>query len=430
MAITIQPAFDALPAYRPVKFQATFTVPDPVIVENAVVTILNFGVAIGPPIRYKATRSEPSVFPGATAFIFEIDIQKYIQDILGPNKDLTSTFPPASTIGSIENEEMFGLFSISVTYEVISLATGLLEPTFGIVDVSNQFYVYSIARQSTAPFFEEMLLTDYVGSPILNPSSFLTKSSRTLTVCEDDQAFLSIVQPNIFVPLNGFRIELFDANGASLDFGLGETGNPAFSNMQTMNTGFNSLAAQTYVDGAPNWANPLIASYTISFGYLFLVGGPAYVFFNQTELFTYEIKGKCCGLRELRLHWMNLLGGSDSYTFKSQKDLILSTTSDRSQAALPWTIGSLTPHNASDVGNFKIKSEGSTAFQLTSQFLTNTEATWLSELLMSPKVYAELNGELIPVIIEDTQQSISRDQGKIKFEVIATLANEFIIQRI
>ncbi len=426
MPINLQPAFDALPAYRPVKFEVFATAPDPTVIENAVVTILNGGVAIGPPVRYKSSRNEPSIFPLSTDYFFEIDIQKYIQDILAPTAELPSTFPPDNILGSVTNVDMFGLFSISVTYEFISTTTGLLEPLAIPAEVSNQFYVYSNSRKHQ----EQMDLTDFIGVPLGPDTLMLTKSARVLEVCEDDEAYLSVIQPNIFFPLNGFRIELFDANGVSLDFGLGATNNPPLSNMQTMNVGFDSLSNQTYVDGAPNWANPLIASYTISFGYLFLFPGPTYFYIEQTEVFTYEIVGKCCGLRDLRLHWMNLLGGTDSYTFNSEKALNLSATSSQAEKALGWEIGSATPHDVNDVGKFKFKSEGSTQYIVKSRFLTNDEALWLSELLTSPKVYAQLDGELIPVIVEPTQQVITRHQGKIQYEIEVSLANDLIIQRI
>ena len=127
---------------------------------------------------------------------------------------------------------------------------------------------------------------------------------------------------------------------------------------------------------------------------------------------------------------MNLLGGADSYTFNSEKDLQLTTTNAIGQKALDWVISGLTPNNVSDIGNMKLKSEGSKSYQLNSKFLTNSEALWLSELLTSPKVYAEIDGDFIPVIVEPTTQSISRHTGKIRLPITVTLARNLIIQRL
>ena len=429
MAINLQPPFDVLPAYRPIAFETFLPSPDPQVIENAVVTILKGGVAIGPPIRYKSSRTEVSILPGFTDYYFEIDIQKYVQDTLGPEKDLPSTFISPATFGTITNIDLFDDYQLSITYELISTTTGLLEPFIGATDVTNFFNIYANTRQHQ----QVMDLDLYVGIPITQDTLFLTNSAKTLKVCEDNQAFLSFIQPNIGLPINGLRVELFDVNGVLLTTGTTGTLAPAFSAMQSVNSGIPSLTTQLWIPalGVPNFADPALHSYTVDFGYFFTFPGPTYAYFKQTEVFTYEVDGKCCGKRELRFHYMNLLGGVDSYTFSSEKDLIISTTSDRAQAALPWVIGSTTPHNINDVGHFKIKSEASTAFQVTSKFLTNTEATWLAELLASPKVYVENeNSELVPVIIEDTNQSIDRHTGKIKFVVTATLANDWIIQRI
>ena len=427
--ISLQPAFDVLPAYRPVKFEAFLDSPDPIVIENAVVQIMESGLPIITK-RFKSSRNEPSSFPLATAYYFEIDIQKYIQDYLGPFDSLPSTFVQLPSVGNVTNSELFGLFSISIQYEYINPTTGLLELFTGVTDFSNQFNVYVAARQSTAPLFEKMDLDDFVGVPLSINTLFLTKSARILNLCLEDSAFLSVIQPNVFFPLSGYEVNLYDSSDALLSTGQAETLAPAFSAMHTLNTGSTYLAAQTYVVGAPNFADPLLSYYTVTFGFLIITPGPMYFYIAQTEIFTYEVKGKCCGLRDLRVHWMNLLGGTDSYTFNSEKDLQLTASSDRAQRALPWEIGSATPHNASDVGNFKIKSEGVGSYLVVSRPLTNTQATWLLELLTSPKVYVETNGLFIPVEVQDKTQSIASNKGKIKYEIEVKMSNDFIIQRV
>jgi len=427
MPISLQPAFDALPSYRPVKFESFSTTTPAVVVENAVVELYR-DAAIVPVVteRYKSSRVEPSDFPGLLDYFFEIDVQKFIQDVLAPTADLPSIMFDENTPPVINND-FYGLFRIEITYEIINSVTGLVVPAGFPPEVSNSFTIYTASRQHQ----EQMDLTDFIGVPLLNPETkFITKSPRTLKVKNENFAFLSVIQPNIVFPMNGMRVELFDASGALLYFGVGAIGTSVGSSQFTVNTGFEALSNITWIDGAPNFADPLIASYTFSTGYQFVLPGPVVFYFRQSEIFSYELTGLCCGKRELRLHFMNLLGGSDSYTFSSEKDLVLTTSSDRSQKALKWEIGSTTPHDISDVVNFKIKSEGSTAYNLTSKFLTNQEATWLGELLTSPKVYAEIDGNFVPVIIEDTSQSIDRHQGKIKYSIVATLSNDLIIQRV
>ena len=420
-----QPFYDILPAYRPVMFETTIVVLTATQqAENALVTIYKGGVAIGPAIPYKSYRNSPSAFPGGTDYYFKIDIQKYVQDLLAPFTDLPSNFTLDILGDDIVNDDYFDTFRIEVDYDILNLTTGLVEPSIIATDVSNDFVIYTASLEPT----ESMDLSLYYGTLGFQDTVFLTKSARTLNVCDTDFAFLTVIQPDNTSPLSGFRVELYDANGALLDFGLSTTSAPSFSAQWSINSGFTSLSNMTYVDGSPNFANPLIAYYTVSFGVALFIS-PNWAYARQTEVFTYNLVS-CCPNKFIRLHWMNLLGGVDSYTFTDNTDLAITTASERSQKSLGWELGTATPNDVSDIGNFKVKSTAKKSYRLSSKILTNSEATWLNELLTSPKVYAEINGQFISVIVQDTDQSINRTKGKIPYNIIATIANDPIIQRV
>ena len=87
-------------------------------------------------------------------------------------------------------------------------------------------------------------------------------------------------------------------------------------------------------------------------------------------------------------------------------------------------------HARGFVANFKTNSKAFSRYEATSKLLTNTEASWLYEIYLSPKVYVEIDGVFVPVIIDKTETTISRVQGKIPFKIVANLSNDFIIQRI
>jgi len=415
--ILLQPPFAELPAYRPIKFLLSFTSTLAAPFENAVVTIYKDGVAIGPAIRFKTSGNAPGVGPGTQDYFFEVDIQKYCQDLLAPSSSLPSIFENAATNPAanlvITNNDFYGLFRIEVEYEFIDSATGLLTG-FPLVDVSNDFSIYTASRTQ----FEQMDLEDYIGTLLGVDTNFLTKSAREVDICQTDNFMLSFINPLI----SGFEVRFFDSAGLLLDFGVGVSG--ATQIQRTLNVGLDELAKVTWSLGFPVLPNPLIATYEVSFGYLI-----AGIYTRQTEVFTFNLV-KCCALRELRLHWLNLLGGSDSYTFSSTKDLIITTTAEEGEKALSWAIGSTTPNNKSDIGSMKLKSEAKKSYELNTKILSNSEASWLSELLVSPKVYAELDNTLIPVIVQPTTQSISRHTGKIRMPITVTLANDLIIQRI
>jgi len=389
--IVLIPPHDELPAYRPVKFRVLLTQPAITPAENAKVTILS-GFTPLAVIRYKSFYNEPSVFvPGDIDYYFDIDIQKYVQDLIGPEAAPPSSLNNDTPATVQNNTDLNGNFSLLIQYEVIN--------TFGLIqqlatfDVTSTYTIFSASKKHN----ENKFLYDYIGNyPALAEGKYLTKSTGTKEVTKEDYSFLSLIQ-NTLRPsdINCFRVILLDSSFA-----------------------------------APNFALPNIAYYQIDFGNLLTLGGPVYIFTSYTEFSVYKLKTGNCDRRSLRLHWLNMLGGLDSYTFDSEKALSIKTKSNRSQKALSYEAGALIPDLITDIGNFKTNSKASESYKLKSKFLTNQQAAFLSELLTSTKVYAEINSQFIPVIIEDTQQDTTTESGFIRYEITATLANDLIIQRI
>jgi len=426
MTLIAQPAYNILPAYRPVKFLLSYLSGFSVVIENAVVKIRKNGVAISTkPVIIKSSGKDSISFPGLIDYFFEVDIQKYCQDVLEPYADLPSIFPTSTIPLSTEDTEFFGVFTIEVGYQLINPSTGLLEDAPG-VDISNEFYVYTTALQHQ--FSTEMNLVPYTGVAFGVDTNRLSNSPNPKKVCSNDNEYITIIQDDLQA-INGIRIEFFDETGALIGFMLSFTGAQAGSSQFTVNVGLNGLSNLVALNG---FFPPGVTfgSYEIQFGYITVSGGPTYTFLAQTEKYIYNVTGNCCPKKTLRLHWMNLLGGADSFTFKYDKDLLLSTSYDEGSKALGWGIGSANPHNMSDVGKMKLKSEGMTAYNVDSGILTNAQADWLQDLLMTPKVYAEIDGNFIPVVIDKKTQSITRSAGKIRMAITAILSNDKIIPRL
>jgi len=424
MPIVTVPFYNILAAYRPVAWETSVLVDSSLYTPiSAEVLIFKNAVLLVTTV-YNLDNIQPAIFPNVTAY-FKIDIQKFCQDSIAPNTPLPSVFC-ASGVGFVVNTDAYADYEIGVVYKAIDLATGLIV-TVGVPDVTIAVTVFSTTRQHT----ELMDLFYYYGTLGFQDGHYLTNSARTLDVCEDENIYLSAITPYSLTPISGCGVGLFDAAGNLLDFGASLTlGIPTLSNQISQNVNINSLAALVYQIGTPNFANPLISYYKVNWGVLFEYSPGLWSYVEHTETFTYNLIPSCCDTRSLRLHWLNLLGGVDSYTFNSEKDLQIKTNSDRAMKALNWVIGSQFPNDINDVGSFKYNSKASKAYQLSSRFLTNDEAFWLSELLVSPKVYAEIDNSLVPVIIEDKEQSITRHNGKIRFEIAATLANNVSIQRV
>lgn len=423
MPFALQPPFVVLPAYRPVKFTVYITQPAATPAENAVVQIFKNTVLIAT-VKYKSFFNQIALAPPQIDYYFNIDIQKYIQDSLGPDTGAPSSLVQNDFV--IDNTDIYADYNIVITYERISTA-GILEIVPAVSDTSNTYTAFSASRKHQ----EIKFLYDYVGNyAAYTQTKYLTKQSLSLLpTCKDENLYLSFIQKDSVLPYAGLRVQLFDSSFSPLYDALAQTFTLTGFKQFSLNVGFDSLAGKTYVQGAPNFADPLIKYYAVSFGEMVLVG-PTWVYTDKTETAIFKIKPGCCSLRDLRLHFINMLGGLDSYTFNSEKQLSIKAESTAAEKALNYTAGTSSPDLTTDSGSFKTKSIGSTSYKVKSRFLTNEAAAWLAELLTSPKVYAEINGDFVPVIIQNKEQKIFSQAGKIRFEINVKIANNLIIQRI
>ena len=422
MAITTEPYYEILPAYRPVKFLAQINVDATVYqTENAVVSIYKGGVLLAV-VRYKVSYYAAAT-PPTNDYFFEIDIQKYCQDSLAP--DTSAPIPNVfaeSGVGVTYCPDAYAEYYIVITYEGVDLVTGLLEDMGISADTSSTFTVVS----STTQHAESPNLFYYFGTIGFTNGHCLTKSSRDISICADDNTYLTYIMPNSTT--TGMEVKLYDSSDTLLSQGIARKDLPTTHSLASMNVGVASLAATTYIAGTPNFADPNLSYYTVTFGTP--VNLMPWVLVRHTDIFTFTINGGCCGRASLRFHWLNLLGGVDSYTFNSEKDYQIKTNSETGRKSLTWAIGSIDPFPVSDFGGFKYNSQASSSFKLRSKYLSNADSTWLQDLLVSPKVYVDLDGQLVPVIIEDTEQSIDRQNGRIRYEITAKMANDYIIQRV
>ena len=432
MAFSKQPPLSILPAYRPVAFELYFdTLTSASRGQNAVITIYKDGQSItDDPIRFQSIKNEPSPLAPATdtRWFFEVDIQKFCQDTLAPYPNLTSVFvAPLSKFAY--NTDMHGVYYITATYEIIDLATGLLEDSAIDLETSDEFTIFSASKGN----LESMFLDDYYGSFVAQNVKFLTKSSRTIGVCKEDNVYLSFITPpdTPAFPnsIDTALVQLYDSSGSLLHAGLTSV-LILGSKMGTLNTGVLSLSFATYYTGSVDFTDVELSYYTVSIGEAD-TGDPIGDYTQITEEFTYKLNKSCCNDKQLRLQWMNRLGGVDSYTFDGSVDFAEVTRSSNGKVALGWNIGSLSPHKSSSEGLYKYDSQSVQQYSITTDLLNNTEALWLSELLSSSKVYIEVDGvTLVACKVQDATQSISRSKGKFRYNLVVTLSNNPINHRL
>jgi len=413
MTLITSPPYTFLPAYRPIKYLVMVTaVKLTQLPLNAVVQIFRDGsVTAFATERFKSSYNEQSTDPSEQDYYFEIDIQKFCQETLAPFAKRPSTFPPKGNNLILFND-IQGKYEIRIEYEYIDLVTGLLRDDLWSVDLPAGILVIPATLQHT----ETMNLQAYKGTPGLGDGLFLTHSARNLELTRSDDAFL------VGYGAEGFILVTYDSSGAITSTSEYLMDNDTSRHISTINTSIESLQIYSPFVGTPDFGASL-ASYKIAFT------DPAFPSLLITEYFTYTLIKECGSRKKLRLHYMNYLGGTDSYTFDGAKDFFIKTESSVTEKALDWVIGSLDPHLISDVGKSKFRSKAGKFYKLKSKILTITEAEWLEELLSSPKVYADIGGELVPVVLGDGEFRTFGDKGKIQLEINVFLANDLIIQR-
>jgi len=130
---------------------------------------------------------------------------------------------------------------------------------------------------------------------------------------------------------------------------------------------------------------------------------------------------KTTRLRAYRIGFVNLLGGIDYHTFYGAETKTASVSQITVQKELP------TPFVSSDRGEKALSSVYGEAVEVFSDFITETTALWLSELMSSPEVWRVEAGLNIPIVVTMQSQTI-KSNDMIQMQLTFRDANQRITQ--
>lgn len=122
-----------------------------------------------------------------------------------------------------------------------------------------------------------------------------------------------------------------------------------------------------------------------------------------SELRRFNIDSTCSKYTNYRLHFLNKLGGFDAFNFslvsQDQSEIKKSsyTTSPGTLSSGIWT------YSKSDLITKTMDVVVTDSTSINSNWITDSESTWLKELVTSPLVFWELAGTLIPITITEPQ---------------------------
>ena len=187
--------------------------------------------------------------------------------------------------------------------------------------------------------------------------------------------------------IDTFKIEATNAN-KRYDFGAGCLN---FSNL--ISGDMNSANAGTL---------PIIISTVDTYEVTVADGGVG----TMSETLTFEIDRKSHDY-STRFHWLNRLGGFDSWTF----DGAYSRGQNQSKALYEKNLDYSFNIYDSETGINAVESKNT--FASYSGLLSEGKRKWLEELYTSPEVYVVEGGNYVPILITDTQVKTVDDDKKL-----------------
>lgn len=257
---------------------------------------------------------------------------------------------------------------------------------------------------------------DYADYDLSSGEKFLTDAPRTQYINSNQSAFLYFLSSSRGVA--NVRMEGYDPDGVQVSSGIIEF---------TLTNDYNYIACGTYDiinSNASDWStgNPATFLDDVSY-YTVVVTGAG----EQSETVTFYVDSKCSKYTPIRLHWLNRLGGFDSYNFnmKSMEETDIKRATYLQEE-----------HNFTGTSwEYNSASRGQTDYHISTQdkltvntdYMTEAESIWMNDLFTSPVVYQEVNNELIamagkPKMIKK-QTSLNDKLMQYEFEMDYALTN-------
>lgn len=390
-------------------------------------TIPNFTIDLGtindPTVRLPITLDN---YATNTRYYFEIDLQGICQDTLSPFKGLPNAFTPVGG-AYIDNTETYSSYRMEVNYYWLDFTANIIEASTIPQDNTSSVFVFACTRQHE----DSMFLNEYFGTIGDQNNKFLTQFKSPLSICSTQYRYLSYIQPVVDEEsqrYNYMEVKVYDSGGVLLSEGITVTTGGGNAKQYAINVGMQALSSLFYINTTPNLNDPSAAYYTVSIGRNTNAPDPPLSYFRESEIFRYNIQSTCADCAPV-LHWLNELGGVDTFVFASIDSSQINTESQLLQSPLAWDIGSSDPHSIQDTGAFKSDIEASTSVLISSGAVSSETATLLSAIVRSPKVYLQRSSKLVPVVITSSDVQLNQ-KGAFNIQLTYQLANNFITLKV
>lgn len=232
-------------------------------------------------------------------------------------------------------------------------------------------------------------------SEVTQEKRFLTNAPNNIPIRSGESAQLSFVIENIHtetISTYFFRVRQYDSLGALIrsddtTFALEST------NMYHIGCGIENLSA-------------IFDSDTSKYDITVFGEGDNSEEIAITETITYKVESECID-QSWRLHWLNSLGGIDSYTFIGKTSVSKDVTRNRYKRSL--NVPRVIPERQLST----VDIESNIIYNINSGFINKQRSEWLSEILDSLDINIEVDQIYLPIDIEDNDTPISDSVDKL-----------------
>lgn len=231
---------------------------------------------------------------------------------------------------------------------------------------------------------------------------FQTNSPASVDIHTGQNAWLHFYSTTA-ANVNRAIIKTYDTSGSLIDTFKVANNFSSASGFFRIGTGaiqLNQIDAGDLISGSQPIIDGTVKSYTVN------IAKSTDVATSETK--TYSIVDANCKYENYRLHWLNKIGGFDSFNFDlvSRKRTSIQRKNYKKVAgAVALVLGSPNFfYSKDDRGDAVYDLTYKRGIKITSNWVSDEVATWLEELFTSPEVYYEnSDNELIPIIINNTE---------------------------
>ncbi len=219
---------------------------------------------------------------------------------------------------------------------------------------------------------------------------FLTNAPLNQCIGSDEEAQLSFLNNNgLDFPCDEIEVKVYEEDGTlqktfviDIDELNGDLG------LWSCLIGTRDLEATTFSSGTKPVFDVDSSYYTIQMVDQFAN--------YSSELRTYTIKDVCED--PMRLHFLNRLGGMDSFTFglKHKKAVNVERMEINRQG---WLYSTAITNEQKEKGFINANINSNETIQLNCNWLKDADIVWLEELITSPEIFLEMNDRLHSVLI-------------------------------